>query len=173
MTLPGGYCAALVRGSRPSDSGAVSLNPSWRNRRVAAVPNGVFRSGWILRPLPNRRAWMPKRNRSAPAVTVPMIETFEDRVLLSTYVVTSTADSGAGSLRDAISKANKNGGADVIEFRIGSGAKTISPTSALPQITGVTTLDGAKQGGYSGKPLIEIRGDKAGGGSNGIVLTGG
>jgi hypothetical protein len=116
---------------------------------------------------------MPKCNRFVPTVTVPVIETFEDRVLLSTYVVTTAADSGAGSLRDAISKANKSAGADVIEFRIGSGPKTISPTSALPQVTGVATLDGTKQGGYAGKPLIEIRGDKAGGGSNGIVLTGG
>ena len=115
---------------------------------------------------------MSKR-RNRPAAFVPMIETVEARVLFSTFVVNTTADSGTGSLRDAIKKANSASGADVIEFRIGSGAKTITPTSALPQVTGPTVLDGTKQGGYSGKPLIEIRGDRAGGGSNGLVLTGG
>jgi hypothetical protein len=115
---------------------------------------------------------MSKRRTRQPAI-VPVVEAIEERVLFATFVVNTTADSGTGSLRDAIKKANSASGADVIEFRIGSGAKTISPTSALPQVTGVTVLDGTKQGGYAGKPLVEIRGDRAGSGSNGLVLTGG
>ena len=51
------------------------------------------------------------------------------------FVVTTTADSGAGSLRQAILDANANANAatpDVIQFSIGSGAQTISLSSALP-----------------------------------------
>ena len=113
----------------------------------------------------------PRRRHSGR--TVPMIEIFEERVLFSTFAVTTTSDSGTGSLRDVIKKANSATGADVIEFRIGCGAKTITPRSSLPQVTGLTTIDATTQRGYSGKPLIEIRGDCAGCGSNGLVLTGG
>src|SRR5688572_11100952 len=103
----------------------------------------------------------------------PVVEPIEGRVLLSTYVVTTTADSGSGSLRDAMNKANASSNADIIQFKIGSGAKTISPSYGLPHLKYPTTLDGTTQGGYAGKPLIEIRGDRAGSGSYGIVVLGG
>src|SRR6476646_8216630 len=68
----------------------------------------------------------------------------------NTYTVTSTADSGAGSLRQAILDANANAGADTIAFNItGSGVHTISPASALPAITGPVTIDGYTQPGSS------------------------
>ena len=68
----------------------------------------------------------------------------------TTYTVTSTADSGAGSLRQAITDANTNPGADTIAFAIvGSGVHTIEPTSPLPQITGPVTIDGYTQSGSS------------------------
>ena len=55
---------------------------------------------------------------------------------------------GPGSLRQAITDANAAGGADTIEFNIvGSGVHTIVPASALPQITGPTTIDGYTQPG--------------------------
>jgi hypothetical protein len=123
-----------------------------------------------------RNSRRPARNNAAlaaAAVSVPMIEAVEERVLFSTFVVNTTADGGAGSFRDAINRANSNAGADVIEFRIGTGLKTITPLSALPQVTGPTTINATTQGGYAGKPLIEVRGDRAGSYSNGIVLTGG
>src|SRR3954468_23709075 len=60
------------------------------------------------------------------------IESLEDRRLMSTYTVTTTADSGAGSLRQAITDANNHLGADEIHFAIGSGAKTITPSKGLP-----------------------------------------
>ena len=51
----------------------------------------------------------------------------------ATYVVTTTADSGAGSLRQAILDANGNAGADTITFNIpASGVQTISPVTILP-----------------------------------------
>jgi hypothetical protein len=49
-------------------------------------------------------------------------------VSANTYTVTTTADSGAGSLRQAITDANGNAGADTIAFNIvGSGVHTIAP----------------------------------------------
>ena len=54
----------------------------------------------------------------------------------NTYTVTSTADSGAGTLRQAVLDANANAGPDNIHFNIaGSGVHTItlaSPPAALP-----------------------------------------
>jgi hypothetical protein len=52
------------------------------------------------------------------------------------YVVSSTADGGAGALRDQIAAANANPGADQIIFAIpGAGPHSIAPLSALPTIT--------------------------------------
>jgi hypothetical protein len=101
-----------------------------------------------------------------------IVEGMEDRVLFATYLVTTTADSGGGSLRDAMNKANATSAADVIQFKIGTGAKTISPTSGLPQLKYPVTIDGTTQPGYAGKPIVEIRGDRAGG-AYGIVMAGG
>lgn len=66
----------------------------------------------------------------------------------TTFTVTNTNDSGAGSLRQAILDANATSGADVINFDIpGTGVKTISPNPELPQITGAVTMDGYSQPG--------------------------
>ena len=68
----------------------------------------------------------------------------------TTYTVTTTADSGAGSLRQAILDANTNAGADTIAFDIpGSGVHTITPLTALPAITQSLTIDGYTQTGAS------------------------
>src|SRR5262245_16425548 len=65
-----------------------------------------------------------------------------------TYTVTSTADSGPGTLRQAILDANSHSGADTIAFDIpGPGVHTIAPASALPAITGPVTIDGYTQTG--------------------------
>src|SRR5207342_1225175 len=58
----------------------------------------------------------------------------------TTYTVTSTADSGAGTLRQAITDANANPGADTIAFNItGSGVHTIVLASGLPVVTSTVT----------------------------------
>jgi hypothetical protein len=66
----------------------------------------------------------------------------EERRLLATLTVTSTADAGAGSLRDAIVMANGNGVADTIEFNIPAADPgfngtwwTITLASDLPTLT--------------------------------------
>ena len=68
----------------------------------------------------------------------------------NTYTVTTTADAGAGSLRQAITDANTNPGADTIAFGIvGTGPHTITLGSALPEITDAVTIDGYTQAGSS------------------------
>jgi hypothetical protein len=59
--------------------------------------------------------------RSAGATTTKakrtrlQFQSLEDRAVPATYTVTSLADSGAGTLRDAITLANASAAADVIE----------------------------------------------------------
>lgn len=66
------------------------------------------------------------------------------------FTVTTTADSGAGSLRQAITDANGNAGPDDIAFNIpGAGPHTITLLSILPQITSPVTIDGYTQPGSS------------------------
>ncbi|MBI5722088.1 MAG: choice-of-anchor D domain-containing protein [Burkholderiales bacterium] len=61
----------------------------------------------------------------------------------ATFTVTTTADSGAGSLRDAITQANATPGADTIVFDAVIGSGTIVLGSTLPFITEALTIDGA------------------------------
>jgi hypothetical protein len=92
----------------------------------------------------------------------------------STFVVTSTADSGPGSLRQAILDANAHLGADSIVFNIpGSGAHTITPFTALPTISDPVTIDGSTQPGFTGIPIIEVNGSQAGANVDGLRITAG
>ena len=64
----------------------------------------------------------------------------------ATIPVTTNADSGANSLRAAITSANTTAERDFIVFDIGlGGATTITLASALPAITQPVVLDGASQ----------------------------
>src|SRR6516225_41352 len=93
----------------------------------------------------------------------PLCEELETRRLLSTYVVLNTNDSVAYSLRQAILDANAQPGQNTITFNIpGTGAHTIRPASALPNITNALILDGTSQLGYTNTPLIELDGSAAG-----------
>ena len=88
----------------------------------------------------------------------------------STAFVVNTADSGAGSLRQAITDANAHtnvGGPDTIAFNIptgdsnyhaATGSWTITPASVLPAISDSVSLDATTQPGYANAPLIEIDG---------------
>src|SRR5438270_4557839 len=68
----------------------------------------------------------------------------------ATFIVNSTADSGAGTLRQAILDANAGAGTDTITFAIaGAGLHTISPATALPNITEAVNIDGYSQSGSS------------------------
>lgn len=103
-------------------------------------------------------------------------ESLESRLLFAVFPVTTTADSGAGSLRQAILDANAAVGLDSIEFGIGTGAQTITPLTPLPAIsdTAGTVITGASQTGFAaGTPVITIDGSSAGSGSAGLDITGG
>jgi hypothetical protein len=92
----------------------------------------------------------------------------------ATISVTNTNDSGAGSLRAAITSANAGASGDVIEFNIAGGVvKTISLNSPLPVIVHDLIIDGTSQPGWSNAPLIELNGLSAGGGSIGLEMTSG
>lgn len=57
----------------------------------------------------------------------------------ATFTVSTTADSGAGSLRQAITDANAAAGADTIQFTV---TGTIALLTALPVISDSVTIDG-------------------------------
>lgn len=69
-----------------------------------------------------------------------------------TFIVTSKAESGAGTLREAIGFANANGTAvtDYIQFNIADqseAGRTINLQSELPALTSKITIDGTTQSG--------------------------
>ena len=74
------------------------------------------------------------------------------------FVVDTTADSGPGSLRQAILDANRVTGLTVtIDFAIpGAGVQTIAPLTPLPAITASVLIDGTTQPGFAGTPLIAV-----------------
>ncbi|NDJ17348.1 Calx-beta domain-containing protein [Myxacorys almedinensis] len=85
-------------------------------------------------------------------------------------VVTSTNDSGEGSLRQAILNANAFSGEDTISFQIpGSDVRTISLASALPDLLDAVIIDGTTQAGYIATPIIELNGEGAGN-ANGLTI---
>ena len=93
----------------------------------------------------------------------------QNATIVTPLVVTSTADSGAGSLRNAISYANAESTEDNITFNIpGTGPHTITLASSLPEITDAgVTIDGITQPGaacgdlWAGTPhTLRIRIDK-------------
>ena len=88
------------------------------------------------------------------------------------FSVTTTADSGPGSLRQAILDSDAaSGGANTISFAIpGKGIETIAPLSPLPAITNPVLIDGFSQPGYTGTPLIELSGSQ-GGSADGLTIT--
>ncbi len=82
----------------------------------------------------------------------------------ATITVTTTADSGAGSLRQAILDSNASVGVlDTIAFAIpGAGVHTIAVTTDPPFVTDPAVIDATTQPGYAGAPLIEILGSNGG-----------
>jgi parallel beta-helix repeat protein len=119
--------------------------------------------------------------RTLVAVALPLL--FGARATGAEFTVTSTSDSGAGSLRQAITDANALTGTDSIVFNIpGGGVQTISPTSALPTITSSVSIDGYTQPGASANTLavgtnatllIVLNGLNAGSATHGLRLTAG
>jgi len=80
----------------------------------------------------------------------------------ATFTVTTTDDSGPGSLRQAMLDANGVNASNTIVFNIAPGGhQVITPLTVLPALTGagsssVISIDGASQPGFAGAPLIEL-----------------
>src|SRR6185437_15238194 len=90
----------------------------------------------------------------------PRLEGMEDRTLLSSFLVSTTADSGPGSLRQAILDSNAATGPNAINFDIpGTGLRIISLLSAMPTIATPVVIDGYSQPGAS--PNTEAQSDNA------------
>ena len=84
--------------------------------------------------------------------------TATENLVGSTYTVTNLNNSGVGSLRQAITDANNNPGADTIIFSI---AGTINIASELPELSdasGGTIIDGTSAPGYIDFPLVILNG---------------
>jgi Bacterial Ig-like domain (group 3)/Pectate lyase superfamily protein/Fibronectin type III domain len=91
----------------------------------------------VARLFPSR--W--RSGRSQQRLSKAALETLEPRTLFSTISVVTTADSGAGSLRQAITTANVTKGASIIDFSsdvIG----TISLASVLPTLHRSIAIEG-------------------------------
>ena len=86
------------------------------------------------------------------------VDALEPRTLLATFLVTTSADDGPGSLRQAILDANATPGRDFISAY----GRSVQPRSALPAITDPVDLIG---------PAID--GTDAGPGTGGLVLAAG
>src|SRR5262245_48225285 len=72
----------------------------------------------------------------------------------ATFIVTTSDDSGSGTLRQAILDANATPGPDAIQFNIpGAGPHTIRPESFLPDITDPLVIDGYTQAGARANTL--------------------
>lgn len=79
-----------------------------------------------------------KSNRQATL----MVERLVDRQMLAVFEVSNLADSGAGSLRQAIEDANALEGADEIVFVAGGNSGSIELTSGQLEITDALTISG-------------------------------
>jgi hypothetical protein len=100
-----------------------------RSARSLLVPSGTENEHHPTR--------LRKRALAAPL----SVERLEDRTVPSTFMVGNLADSGPGSLRQAIFDANDNPGADLIRFASPVGG-TLTLTSGQMSITDDLTIDG-------------------------------
>ena len=118
-----------------------------------------------------------RRPSTSPVVgrrSRPSLEALETRQLLSTYAVTNTNDSGAGSLRQAIINADGDSSPDDIVFNIpastaplldvpvpgfdpGTQTWRIKLHSPLPAITNTVSIDGYTEANDASACRIVIR----------------
>lgn len=76
----------------------------------------------------------------------------------ATITVSSNADSGANTLRAAITAANGTPAADTVVFNLAAGQRTITLATPLPTITATLDINGTSQPGFAGVPLVRIDG---------------
>jgi PKD repeat protein len=126
-------------------------------------------------------------------IAISLLATFSLQTNATTFAVSNTLNTGAGSLRQAITDANADVNAPhLINFTIASGS-TISLTGALPVISRTVVIDATTTAGYTANGVgvnlttgsglnaglqinnaanVEIYGFQIYGFSNGILITG-
>ncbi len=127
---------------------------------VAAAPAGARRGGRPRAPAPPRAA----PPRAAPQRTVPPVPPgFGHRTTggagRPTFTVTTLADAGKGSLRDALARAVPGGG--TIRFAVGGGIRL----AAGLDVPGRTTIDGTS----APAPGITLWGERTGARGTGVL----
>src|SRR5262249_22599462 len=103
-------------------------------RSIADRGDSLMLSTWFATSTNGKR-------RSSRRRFVPRLELLEGRALPSTFTVLNLADSGDGSLRQAVLSANANPGPDAIDFADGL-TGTIGLTTGQLAITDGLTIDG-------------------------------
>lgn len=102
----------------------------------------------------------------------------DDSGLGATYTIEQLYAANGGtdgqiSLREAMIAANNTSGLDTITFSIaGSGVRTISISSQLPDITEAVIIDGQSNPSFAGTPVIQLDGSTAGA-ADGLIISGG
>jgi hypothetical protein len=99
---------------------------SWLHRLLKRKSRPASRTG-------RKEVW---RNRF-----LPNQEARGERIVPSTFHVTTLADGGAGSLRDAVAQANAHSGADTIDFQPGL-TGTIALTGGQLDLTDAVKING-------------------------------
>ena len=106
----------------------------------------------------------------------PAIENLEGRELLTAFAVSNTADSGGGSLRQAIVNSDNTPATptnpNIITFHGLVNVAQIQLQSALPVISQPVIIDGTTEGSYNGThPFVQLIGNYAGGSALGLDIT--
>lgn len=90
-----------------------------------------------------------------------------------TVTVTNVNDSGAGSLRQAITDVNASPPPNTINFGIaGSPPFVITPAAALPAVSQTVLIDGTSQPGYAGIPVVVLDGAVIPPAQSGLTVNG-
>ncbi len=128
---------------------------------------------WFSLPLPVRST---KSSRRVRLRRRPAIEPLEGRQLLTTFYVNNAADSGIGTLRQAIinsdSTAATPSSPNVISFNGLANLAQIELQSQLPTITEPVIIDGTTELSYNGnKPFVQLIGNYAGSSALGLDIA--
>src|SRR5262245_32066555 len=134
--MAGGVLTAKQAPHRPGTAPALGLRAGNDVSSFYCRPRGdsLMLSTWFATSTNGKR-------RSSRRRFVPRLELLEGRALPSTFTVLNLADSGDGSLRQAVLAANANPGPDAIDFADGL-TGTIGLTTGQLAITDGLTIDG-------------------------------
>jgi len=168
VTLTGKRSAGTLLSVSPSQGSCTAMAPVTCDLGTLAPGASATVTAEIVAPLEGSAINVRTTARAAEVDRLPGNNTARETTAVvgaMTFFVTTTADSGPGSFRQAILNANANAGfTDTILFNIpGQGPHTITPLSALPAITDPVLIDAPTTGECAGAPpTIEIDGSSAG-----------